>query len=170
MTPSRTTSTMALTAHDSGASFSPYWVHDRPRRICASLSSHSPTSRHSSLEKSPSPRTSRRSSPWRLLCLMDLANLRPAVNWPIHTAYLFLESLQYTTRQVSFFGKKLLPLFFPQHMELHWARTTQQLFSWSKMLLLLEKGKTTSSHTPPLVGRRLRHTFWTLNKIRKLHK
>jgi len=53
----------------------------------------------------------------------DLANLRPAVNWPTRTAALYLESFQYTARQVSFFSKKLLPLLFSLHVELHLTKS-----------------------------------------------
>ena len=53
----------------------------------------------------------------------DLASLRPAVNWPTRTAALYLESFQYTARQVSFFSKKLLPLLFSLHVELHLTKS-----------------------------------------------
>jgi len=43
---------------------------------------------------------------------MELANLRPIVNWHSHTVTLFLESLQYTASQLSFFSKKKVPLLF----------------------------------------------------------
>ena len=53
----------------------------------------------------------------------DLANLRPAVNWPTCTAALYLENFQYTAKQVSFFSKKLLPLLFSLHVELHLTKS-----------------------------------------------